>query len=156
MGTYRRRAGRDDRTLVTLGFWARSAGPLRETKRLPAAEASAPVSQLIRRRWTVRKTGRRCGCDLVESYPGMAPIAFADMADRAHGFLVDVGGEVRTRGRNEGARVAVAIGSMPGRRDISLVPDLGYGDHHRRAIRSIVKSTASGSRTFSIRGLAVR
>ena len=61
---------------------------------------------------TVRKTRPDVGCDLSSVVPGYAADRlWTELADRGFtDFLIDVGGEVRTRGRNEtGAPWRVAI-----------------------------------------------
>ena len=85
---------------------------------------------------TVRKTRPDVQCDLSSVVPGYAADRlWAELTDRGFtDFLVDVGGEVRTRGRNEaGAPWQVAI-ERPGaarRRHPAPRADLGSGDHHR-------------------------
>lgn len=60
--------------------------------------------ELNPRALTVRKTRPEVRCDLSSVVPGYATDRlWTDLADRGFtDFLVDVGGEVRTRGRNEG------------------------------------------------------
>ena len=110
---------------------------------------------------TVRKTRPDVRCDLSSVAPGYATDRlWTELADRGFtDFLVDVGGELRTRGRNEaGAPWQIAIERPQPHGDAiqRLVPSRIWRSPPRGTTGSIAKSTASGSRTFSIRGPAVR
>ena len=100
-------------------------------------------------------------CDLSSVVPGYAADRLArELTDRGFtDFLVDVGGEVLARGRNEAGapwQVAIERPELHGETIQRLVRSRIWRSPPRGTTGSIVKSTVSGSRTSWIREPGVR
>ena len=125
-------------------------GPSGPRKALPTNEEIARLREAIGpdrielnpAALTVRKTRPDVRCDLSSVVPGYAADRlWTELSDRGFtDFLVDVGGEVLTRGRNEtGApwQVAIERPELHGDAIQRLVADLGSGDHHRGGLPQV-------------------